>query len=165
MLKAKQILDEIEVPFWLDCGTLLWMYRDGIPDEKDTDFAIHEKDLYKLLGNLDRFLENGFTLYKIWTYKNYINEISFMYEGKKVDIFITYFKRNWGIHIANWPYEGLTTKMPRKMYEELETLNDTWLVPSQTEKYLEMYYTKDWRTPDPNWQATDPPCIDKEFEL
>lgn len=164
MIKTKELLDEIEIPFWLDCGTLLWMYRDGKPDETDTDLSIHEKDLYKLLSNLHKFLEKGYVLHRVWTYKNYINEISFFYEGKKIDIFVTYFKDNWGIHIANWPYEGLITKMPKEMYESHDKLGE-WNIPSQVEKYLELYYTKDWKTPNPNWQPTDPPCVDKEFKL
>ena len=171
MMKAKSILDELEIPFWLDCGTLLFMYRNNTPDKTDTDFAIHEDDRLKLLGNLDRFLKE-FTLCKIWTHpKQGVVEVSIMDGDNKVDIFIKFFRGDDAFHISCLPEgEYLVGKQPSKYFDPLDHHSVDgeayWNIPNEVENYLAMYYGDDWRTPKPNWNWTcDTPCIDKKFQI
>jgi phosphorylcholine metabolism protein LicD len=52
------LLDEAQIPWWLDCGTCLGAYRYGgvIPWDEDVDIAVLEPDfdnIQKVLNNLD----------------------------------------------------------------------------------------------------------------
>jgi len=171
MLKAKSILDDLEIPFWLDCGTLLFMYRDHKPDETDTDFAIYEKDVIKLIGNLDVFLSTGFKLFRIWTHpKKGIIEISLMDGDNKVDIFTKFYKGKNAYAIATFDQVYIVAKYPKRHFESLAPYSldgmTYWNIPNDVESYLETYYGKDWRIPKPQWNWTkDAPCIDKEFKI
>ncbi len=169
MRKTKEILDELKIPFWLDCGTLLFVYRNSVPDLVDTDFAIYEKDLPRLSANLDHFTKNGFTIYQVYTHpKKGTTEISFKYNELKVDIFVKFMRGKWAYTIANNNGKYIIGKWPRKHFIKLDSHRfdgKIWKIPNCVEDYLAEYYGDDWRTPKPDWDwANDAPCIDRKFK-
>jgi len=169
MTKTKELLDKSKITFWLDCGTLLWAIRDNQPDPIDTDFAIYEKDLPKLMANLNNFIKNGFTIYNIFTHPvKGITEISLMFDNRKVDIFIKFRKKDWFYTIANNNGEYIVAKWLKKHFNSLEKYklgNMVWNVPKYPKEYLKLYYG-DWQVHKPDWNwITDPPCIDKDFKI
>ncbi|MCK5472414.1 MAG: LicD family protein, partial [Planctomycetes bacterium] len=61
---VKNVLDEHNIKFWLECGTLLGAIRDGafIPWEKDIDFGVWQDQFPKNIKNsvAEAFIEKGF---------------------------------------------------------------------------------------------------------
>lgn len=178
MKDAKSFLDELGITSWLDCGTLLFMYRDHKPDMSDCDMAIYEKDMLKLINNLERFLNNGFRLYKIYTHPiKGVTEVSLYYGTHKVDIFTKFYQDDLAYMIATKPDKTyLVSKYPKRHFYPLTlfTLDENisigepfyWRIPNDVESYLETYYGKDWRIPAKNWDWTkDAPCIDLKWEI
>ena len=178
MQKTKGILDNLGIVSWLDSGTLLFMYRDKKPDMSDCDMSIYEKDAIKLLNNLDKFLNDGFKLYKIYTHpKKGLTELSLIYGNKKTDIFIKFYKGDMAYTIATKPDKTyLVGKYPKRHFYPLTfyTLDENisigdpyyWKIPNDVENYLETYYGKDWRIPATNWDwQKDAPCIDWKFKI
>ncbi|MCK4913255.1 MAG: LicD family protein [Planctomycetes bacterium] len=64
---VKNVLDEHNIKFWLECGTLLGAIRDGafIPWEKDIDFGVWQDQFPKNIKNsvAEAFIEKGF---RVW---------------------------------------------------------------------------------------------------
>jgi len=72
--QVKEVLDEHNVEFWLDCGTLLGAVRNGkfISWEHDLDFgAWHKKVPEALKSSVSKaFCDRGF---KVWIAENHMN--------------------------------------------------------------------------------------------
>ena len=178
MLKTRGILDNLGIESWLDCGTLLMMYRDKHPDYTDCDMAIYKKDATKLLSGLKYFLNDGYTLYDTYTHpKLGLVELSMFYGQHKVDIFIKFYSEDMAYMVSTRPNGTyIVGKYPKRHFRPLTlyTLDENvsigqpyhWKIPNDVESYLESYYGKDWRTPRPVWNwMTDAPCIDTEFKI
>jgi hypothetical protein len=170
MYKTTGILKNLNIPYWLDCGTLLFMYRDGKCDPTDVDFSIHEKDANRLLNNLHLFTTDGFELHRVYAHpEKGFSQLSMFYGGKQVDIFVKFFKGPYAYTIST-KEDGnhLIGKYVKRHFESREKLIvnlDEWYVPCDTEEYLETYYGKDWRTPKSIWDWTkDALCIDERFK-
>lgn len=170
MLRAKKILDDNDLFFWLDGGTLLWAYRDGTPDESDTDFGIFAKDREKALKIVEKFLEDGWKLHKVFENDKFgVVEISFT-NGKKVDLFIKFIDGNKAFHIATDIKEdgsgvdSIPYVQPSKHFKKFDKLTMggvEWNIPCDTEEYLTTYYG-DWREHVTEWDwRTSSPCIQK----
>ena len=74
--QVKEVLDEHNVEFWLDCGTLLGAIRDGkfIPWEHDIDFgAWHEKVNDSVKSSLAQALRKQGL--KVWIAEDHMNII------------------------------------------------------------------------------------------
>ena len=102
-LVAKEILDELKVPFHLDSGTALGAIRQGnfMPHDKDVDVGVFqwELDLASLPSINKAFSARGFELLDVWSYKRPVKdkefaevptEVSFKHTkyGVKLDIII-----------------------------------------------------------------------------
>lgn len=169
MRKTKEVLDKYKIPFWLDCGTLLFAYRDHESNPEDIDFAVQERDVEKLLSSLAKFTKDGFEIHRVYTHRlKGIVLVSLRYDGLPVDIFVKFFNKDYAFTISPNGYEYVIGKQPKKYFEPLvdyEFDGLKWKIPNNTEKYLSIYYGNDWRTHKPKWDWTkDAACIDTEFD-
>lgn len=71
--ETKEVLDEFEVKFWLEHGTLLGAIRDGkiIEWDDEIDLGMMEDDWEKLLYSLSELKERGF---EVWVNEYKISE-------------------------------------------------------------------------------------------
>jgi hypothetical protein len=151
--------------WWLDCGTLLFLVREGRPDPVDDDISIDSSNLGDVINKLPEFLKNGFKLHKIYTHPELgITEISFRRNDRPLDIFVKYQIR--GKHLGVSWYGDY-------QYWELPITEETicfpygslhYPIPVNPGNYLEKYYGE-WKIPNPEWKHTDPPCIVRNYEF
>ena len=160
LLELKEILDEVGLPFFLIASTLLGIYRDGKPIgrfevgflDKDYTEEVEEK--------LNKKIKIGYP------------------GGERKDRAERYCQLYWDIsggHIEGHPvyflgkygYFNIDTfgalVWPRYMYEKLKKIKWAgvwWNMPSDTEKYLELFYGEDWRTPQ-DWAWGEAPNLGK----
>lgn len=148
LLDFKKILDDLEVTFWLDGGTLLGAYRDKDfckDDEDDTDLCTWDNYL-PIRPQIIKMAEGkGFTLMHEWEL-----EICVGRNGARIDLFFN--KRN-GKEAYTHIYKGKEISkyvvIPIKYYERLVSIKfkgEKFLAPGPTEEFLELKYGN-WRTP------------------
>ena len=148
---AKRILDVLNVPFWLTCGTLLGVIRDNdfISHDTDIDLGIFIKNWNP--GIIKAFEGNGFELYHQFGTKEKGLEYSFVRRGVKVDLFFFYQDPESGF---NWMsvYGGKGMKSMCKYnfpwlanFIEIEFKHEKFMVPSNYERYLAAQYGEDWQ--------------------
>lgn len=148
LLDVKKILEELDITFWLDGGTLLGAYRDKdfcLNDEDDVDLCTWDNYVHLKGAVIDKAKELGFTLLHDWQL-----EICIGRGGARVDLFFN--KRNGKdaythIYMGNVIHKFVV--IPIKHYERLEKLEfkgAEFYIPGEVEKFLEMKYG-DWRTP------------------
>jgi phosphorylcholine metabolism protein LicD len=144
----KEILDELEITFWLDGGTLLGAYRDKdfcLNDEDDTDLCTWDNYLPTRVEIVKRAIDIGFNLLHEWEL-----EICLHRGGARVDLFFN--KKNGKeayTHIYAGPIIHKFVVIPVKYYEKLEPImfkGEEFLAPSPVEEFLTLKYG-DWKTP------------------
>lgn len=176
MKKVKEILDKLEIESWLDCGTLLKMYRDQLPDITDCDMGIHTKDTNKLFQNLDKFELHDFKFKNTFSYpKQGLTELSFTHGRYEIDIFSKFFKGKHAYHVSTYDYKPIVAKFDKHHFDKLvdyscdgnPSMGDKyyWKIPNDVENYLESYYGKDWRIPNHLWKWSDVPSIDPHWRI
>jgi len=156
----KEILDGLQIKFWLDGGTALGAYRDKDfceGDEDDIDLCTwdsHNKLRDKIIAKAK---EKGFDIYHEWEL-----EIAFTRNGNKIDLF---FNRMNLQHAYTHLYSGdVIAKfvvIPRHFYMNLECIkfyDMDFLVPAPIEDYLALKYG-DWKT---KIHRKDYSCINAE---
>lgn len=145
------LLEESNIPYWLDWGTLLGAVRDGkmIPWDEDIDIGIFYKDIKKVTNLESQMVKDGFRL-AMESDKSAVRVIRFYGEkGIKFHIDILPWKINGNIVKA-----GYNSK-PFKVYPIEELLNlkkiefegRMYPCPREPEKSLDRLMGKDWRTP------------------
>ena len=151
LLEAKSILDTLGVQFWLTCGTLLGYYREGTFIEHDNDIdlgAFIAQDRPEIIPS---FKMAGWTHYHTFGTPKSGLEYAFVKNGIKVDLFFHYRDRE-NYWMGVWK-RGKLRKYVFPIFElrEVEWLDTRFLVPTNTEAFLERHYGKDWRTPKKKW--------------
>ena len=159
---AKQKLDSVGLPFALMASTLLGIYRDGDPIGGIFEFSVLASDM------TEERIEN---LKKICDLKTRTSDIGIgIYDiagltNNNFELHPVYFKNGYafnnlsGYECLAWPEELL------KSYTELEWNHQKYRVPKETDRYLETYYGKDWKTPQPwNWQKASNYCTLQNIE-
>ncbi len=144
----KQILDDLNITFWLDGGTCLGAYRDKDlceGDEDDIDLCCWDNHIYLIDEIVKRASEKGFTLKHRWEL-----EIALIKNNSKIDLFFNRKnKQEAYTHLyANNKIEKYVV-VPIQFYERLEEIEfygDKYLIPSPIEEYLTLKYG-DWKTP------------------
>ena len=140
----KRILDDGGVRFWLALGTFLEAVGEGriIPHDNDTDLAIIDEDIPKLLDCVPALVEIGFMLilekdiegYKCGLYR-YGERTGFAVFSRKKD------KLVWrSIEYDSKDFNG----------NRIEFLGRDFNILSNPEKWLEYTYGDDWQTPIKN---------------
>lgn len=176
LLDLKDVLDSLNIKFWLSDGTLLGFHRES-------DFISHDPDI-----DIGIFIEDwDDTALKILKNKNFklkwqfgLEECGLEYAIEKRDIKIDLFffyknlpKRNLYWHSA-WVKVPNTPSSFRKMirfvYEEFKLkeiifLGTKFLAPDDVNKYIIQKYGNDWETPKPIWDWAKDPLNSENVEI
>jgi phosphorylcholine metabolism protein LicD len=163
LLKTKEALDELDIPFFLSSGTCLGYFRERnfIEHDYDIDIGIHTKDYTPKL--IDAMREKGLYLYRVLGSLKTGMELSFYlphtprYQRAKIDIFI---HKNKGPKTCWFSYSKekdskLKYCVSKFKLKEVDFLGIKVNVPDPAKKYLEEHYGKDWRIPKSNGALGD----------
>ena len=147
ILEIKELMDDLDVIFFLRHGTCLGAVRDGqlIPWDDDIDIGsiigmnnLDEKSISKII---DSFKLNGF--------KTEVSEspfhISVSLSKSGIPIDWTCYKI-----LQGYIYQYPAVKIPVNLYDDLKPisfLGTSFLVPNPPEKYLSLKYGSEWMTP------------------
>lgn len=168
----EKILSEQGAVYYLDCGSLLGMARDGkfMDYDEDIDYSIYinqeftwEK-LYQVLS------QNGFSLLHQFKYKNVITEQTYQFGSLTVDFFnhfddeknsiVYWYNRNKDERYETIDHysviQGKTMKVTGVQKIEINGLRFT--APNNYKNYLASIYTERWTKPDPNWVSANGPA-------
>jgi len=145
--EAKQILDDLEIPFFLRHGTCLGAVRDGafIPWDDDLDIG----SVIGLHGLTDEIVEAAAVEFRKHGYSADVidSELHISVDLKKDGI-----QMDWTCYriidgnIYQWP----VLEIPASLHEnlkEIEFLGTTFMVPNPPEEYFRLKYGDDWETP------------------
>jgi phosphorylcholine metabolism protein LicD len=169
MLKdITNLLDELEIPYVLEFGTLLGIIREGrlLPWDTDLDISITDDVLEKLIKNKRKIWKLGYRT-RIRYFKKEIGSYKagdirilkiqtrkfFVFKNKGLlDIFVM--KREEGGHtfvVGETP--SVLKTIPLTYHDTTTTIDfddKTYKIPKLYENYLEYIYG-DWRTPKKDW--------------
>ena len=159
IVEAHIILNSIGVKHWLTDGTLLGYYRDGkiFAHEKDADFGVFIEDYNDKI--IDAFIKKGWRLHYVFGKLSVGFELTFSKNDEHIDLFFFYKDEDKVWHAA-WQ---VTQKRPVRIVnlikynydkfdlKEIEFLGEKFLIPANTEHYIETKYGNDWRTPVKEW--------------
>jgi glycosyltransferase involved in cell wall biosynthesis len=158
------ILSDINVTYFADFGTLLGFIREKgfIKHDIDIDIGII-CDVYKIKEIVKKMEENGFVIWREYTYKDKIVEHSFKQGNIKVDFNYYYL---WDNKMKTW----LFYKKPKYKYKndnerhivemnysrlsstEQILINEVVInIPNNYEQLLIEKYGENWKIPDENW--------------
>ena len=166
--KFTQILNDNDVVFWLEFGTLLGFYRehDFIKHDFDLDIGVYIADAEKIRKVLT---DNGFTLVRNFNAKDGGKEESYRYLHTTIDLF--YFRvdeQNPAIQYCNMFKSPVFPVKKKHLNKELkrtvkrkEVPNSGFeravfkgcdiYIPKKTEEHLKAHYGKNFMIPDPGF--------------
>ncbi|ESP05173.1 hypothetical protein LOTGIDRAFT_103178, partial [Lottia gigantea] len=164
LAKAKEILDAMNIKFWLSSGTCLGWYRQCgiIPYSKDVDIGIWIKD-YKD-GLTEMFEDKGFLLKHLFGRLNDSFELSYQLGEVKLDIFFFYEENDhvWNGGTHAWTGQKYKYIFPKFTLCWTELLELKVRVPCETELYIIANYGHNWHVPVKDWQWNKSPPNVKE---
>lgn len=166
LIKVDELLTSKGLEYWLNYGTLLGAFRDHdfIKHDYDLDIGMWWKDQE---GVKELFLKNGFKLINEFHFGEEWNnpdrtEFRFEYAGALIDVDFYTIDDN-GMAFTFNPllmkgvdYSKAGVKLPVQVEKisnpisglsHIEFIGHSFLVPSNTEEYIEYNYGKNWRTP------------------
>lgn len=171
--------------FWIDCGTLLGIYRDKdiINGDSDCDVGIFAEDVtLELLNDLkDRLIAVSGMFYSTTDLEGHLNTDEFvkaknlkfvmLEDGKKqmfkgvdvsCDIFLYFPHEDYHMFKYGGREQYIRTKS--EYVTKLDDMQFKGLrikIPSDIEKYLEQLYGKEWSTPDSSfdYNKNKPWCL------
>lgn len=167
MLQLQGFLVKHNIQVFLDFGTLLGFYRDGviIPWDADVDFTLNESELPKLFKWMPHFptvLHINNTEIHI-TYGIHFNSVKlyFTYSAEKNPFNCVEFNLDLMyrfIDNKNLSYCGIPAwRAPRIHFDSYDYLtidNERFHIPAKVEEYLEILYG-DWRVPRKEFTLAD----------
>ena len=147
ILEIKELMDDLDVIFFLRHGTCLGAVRDGqlIPWDDDIDIGsiigmnnLDEKSISKII---DSFKLNGF--------KTEVSESAFHIS---VSLSKSGIPIDWTCSkiLQGYIYQYPAVKIPVNLYDDLKPisfLGTSFFVPNPPEKYLSLKYGSEWMTP------------------
>jgi len=180
-----EILKKNKARFWIDCGTLLGIYRDGvlIDGDSDCDIGIFAEDitpeliedlrdrLYapsRMFYGADELIRNlekdNFVKPKNLKYVMYDGDRRKMLKGVDVscDIFIYFPNQDYRMFKYGGQEQYIRTR--NEYVNKLDGVKHKGLslkMPSNVENYLVQLYGKGWKTPDPSYdyKKENPWCL------
>lgn len=170
LISFKKILDDLNIPFFIDGGTLLGAYRDGdfcLGDENDIDLASFSAYQDKIPEIIKAAESQGFTLLRYWQgdartpmraqeIAMYREEMLIPELGKikfmKIDLYFYEEAKN-GVDAWTCVYNGEDKCIPRvvpleniKNLKDIDFLGIPLKMPDMVEQYLAHTYG-DWERP------------------
>jgi len=150
------ILESVNIPFFLSCGTSLGAHREKkfIEHDLDIDLGIFENISYqKIINNVVK--SNKFIIINKWPKNTDVKDLTEVTFGHiktrvKVDIFKHFKKNNKYLSVA---YTGKCDNKPRNRCEwlnpinliSMKFLNRYYMVPDM--EYIKSRYGSDWNIP------------------
>lgn len=164
LAKAKNLLDHLNIPFWLSSGTCLGYFRqcDFIPYSKDVDIGIWINDFKSDI--LPAFSTHDLPLTHSFGKIEDSFELSFRDEGTKLDVFFFYEEKD---HVWNGGTQSRTGKKFKYIFPKFELCWTEFLelkvrVPCQTEDYIRANYGPNWFEPVKVWDwKNSPPNVEE----
>jgi len=157
---TKKILDEQNIPFSLEAGTLLLAYRDQKVDESDVDITV--LDINKV--DLNKFKNRGFVVDHIYSHP-IVPEYSLRRNGVKLDIWTKAFRdgQAWWCAFDRKLIPQHVGESHFRSFDRLNIWDEIWNIPHDTKGYLKANYG-DWETPRKEWDwRFDPKSIDHSW--
>ncbi len=171
--KLDTVLSNADAQYFVDCGTLLGMFRDGrlIAYDLDMDFGIWftprfgAKELDQVMNSL------GYGKKRAAFFRGEVREITYTKGFLHIDFFVheeigsesrlyVFYRNPEKQYPDNSHYSVIIQKrahitgLKRVSIQGIE-MN----IPENTEEYLASAYTENWRIPDPDWRYTmEPGC-------
>jgi len=178
LIATCELCDKYNIPYFLDAGTLLGLYRDKkiISGDSDNDISIMAKDITpEFLEAIKEYCispEAKFHFFQPGTLPNfnkkedYLRPLSLKYhtldgEGKRLkfkdkmiwtDLFILYPHEDYHLFMLGRKY----FRIPNKFLKNKKTLTHKGIkfkIPAMVEEYLEHVFGKGWVSPDPNYTS------------
>ena len=162
----EKTLENKNVTFFIDFGSLLGIIRDGklIEYDDDVDYGIDICESFTW-NDLEQLLSGqGFKLIKQFSLDGNITEQTYIYKNIKVDFF-QHFKDNLGSYIYRFfrkngyiyssKYEHHVYKIYMETVKQTKAINIGKIkatVPNNYIAYLESLYTDKWTEEKRNWQ-------------
>lgn len=168
--RTKKALDNINVEFWLDYGTLLGAVRekDFIEHDLDLDIGMFYKDrsdeVVKALSReglkkVREFRADGKVVEETYTFKGAdIDIFYYFYDEKQLWCYYFYYNnikdinsidRDDKIYTLGW--KGKKTTFTNRGLSKLKFKEIEYTVPNETEKYLIENYGQDYMIKQKNW--------------
>lgn len=159
IVDARNILNNLNMDYWLTDGTLLGFYRNN-------DFIDHDEDLDfgAFIDNFDEklildFVDDEWKLVSVFGKRDCGLEISFKKRGIKLDIFFFYKEdgKYWHGAWRKFKKDGKTLRNLIKYYyddfklTQADFKNEKFNIPQNTEKYIATKYGSGWKTPVKEW--------------
>jgi phosphorylcholine metabolism protein LicD len=163
LIDLNEIFKKNGAEYWISCGTLLGLYRDGdfIGHDRDTDLCLNINSLNSTLIN--DILINDFEIGNIFGRFNDGFEIALHKNGVKTDLFLFYKNDNYWYHsvYSNFTQiDSLKYDYVFKPFElkETEFLGHKFITPDDIESVIIQQYGDDWRIPNKNWSYYTSPA-------
>ena len=155
ILKAKDVLDGMDIPFWLSSGTCLGWYRqcDIIPYSIDVDIGVFIYDYS--LRIIESMHDNGLFLKQKLGKADDSLELSFVGKDNiKLDIFFFYEDDDHVWNGGTQAHDGqkYKYKFPKFDLCWTEFLEMKVRVPCDPKTYIEANYGKNWMIPTKDWK-------------
>lgn len=183
LYEVSDALNELEVDYWIEGGTLLGAVRDGklIPWDHDLDLGMKfttDGDMKKLIRRLKKTFHvsvKGFPRREgVWQLGDYRllkihqKKLLFLKEKLCLDLFVYYRgalpgTREEAYLYCVWGRNAYHRTEHFDTLDEIEFYGRRIPVPGGTERFLETKYGADWRTPKKRWNvALDDGSIHRE---
>ena len=184
--KFNSIMDEANIKYWVDFGTLLGIYRDGkfIDHDFDIDLGMYAKDYNKDIEAL--LVKNGFKKIRAFYAFGKLSEQTWNWNGVLVDLFLYNEEENGGrIFIYNFYTDGEANNI--KIDEKTSKCNNLKAqacycpkvdvivkhdfnginvsMPENTVEYLKMNYGENFMTPDKYWDTSKSTNIEEVEDI
>lgn len=156
LLEVAEILDRLDVPFFLILGTLLGIVRDGclIPWDRDIDLGVLIEDLSpKIPDILEASREAGWNATVRRDPLPYARAIVLRRGNQHIDL--AGFLLDKGDRYSPSTLEDYCLVYPAGILEargEVLYMGRIMGTPAPVERYLELQYGPGWRIPDKKWQ-------------
>ena len=158
LLAIKKVLDELGIPFMLEAGTILGIYRDGdlLPHDKDVDLSlpwgIPRTELIHTLRHYN-FVCN-YTEEDIAGEKGQWNiSVVHVPTGTTIDFFFLKPEKDKVVCGINKNGKTLYINHTNVGRKQIEYAGETFLTYGDLEFHFTEKYGKDWRTPQANYNT------------
>lgn len=161
-------------------GTLLGLIREHgfIWFDSDIDFGVITDTHDDLTPLLDWLIQRGYTVDRGFEVHGRLVEFTIEVEGLGVDFFWfgNWEDRGFGSFVFYGAHKSSDTGdqeyrvahiscSPIRNTQILHVLDQEIPIPEKAERFLEEVYTSNWRTPDPNWVASEGPAWSEATDL